>query len=743
MNSIMFEIIEKLKYSEEFNKKNVEYLYSLDKFKLTQYNDVEDEFERNKLSKKLKNILEDLLIKMKDSDNNTNIGVIERQYKYSSHRAYVKENGIQQLSKVHRDFVIRDGMYDYDMKNAHPSILYYLCKTNELPCKMIKLYIDERESLLEDAGIEKKDFLSMMNRDKLPPAKTTAPTIRVILEEIQNNKKKLVEKYKGIISKDYLKNEEFKPKKDRGKNNLSSKMSNIFMYFENRILNSVLDVYPTACSIPMYDGFVSRQELDIEELNEITKDYYIEWSLKPFESPYEYDDDYELPSIYEYEKDKFEKTFSYITTQGCFVKKLKDGSFETMTYEHVVRDHQNVRITNENGQLENFVTAWIKDKKRKDFEQQSFLPYSEVNETSSEIFNLFKGFKSKRTEYNEDEVKWFDEYLNKVYKTDEIRKYIKSFLAHIIQKPNENPKIAIVLKGIEGTGKDSLLDIISGLIGSDLLCRGKGMDNLFGPYNSIVSNKLIIGMNEVQGKDGMKHIEDLKEFITSDELQIREKYISSRNRPQNFRLFILSNGYSPIVFSPTDRRFFIVETNMEMANKEHFEYWKDLHKNKIGNDEMMNKLFTYLLDYDISDFSPKRDKPDTETQNFLATRNISAPLLWIYKYIKNHVDDTKLDEPFVMKQSDLNVKAGLISKLVLDRREEIRKGDIRKVMDKHNCIFTRKAKKINDSSTMCWIADSNKKVLDHLERFDFKMYDDNALDWNNLYDYLNKEELDI
>ena len=730
-------------FNEEFNKKNVEYLYSLNKYELTQYNDIPDEFERNKLSKKLKSILEDLLIKMKDSDDKTDIGVVERQYKYSSHRAYVKGLGIQQLSKVHRDFVVRDGMFDYDMKNAHPTILYYLCKTNELPCKMIKLYIDERESLLEDAGIEKKDFLSMMNRDKLPPAKTTDPTIRVILEEIQQNKKKLVEIYKGIISKDYLSNEEFKPKKDRGKNLLSSKMCNIFMYFENRILQNVLDAYPNACSIPMYDGFISREELDIKELNEITKDFYIEWSLKPFESPYEYDNDYELPSIYDYEKDKFEKIFSYITTQGCFVKKLKDDSFETMTYEHVVRDYQNVRIINENGQLENFVSMWIKDPKRKDYEQQSFLPYSEVNETSSEIFNLFKGFKSKRTEYNEDEVKWFDEYLNNVYKTDEIRKYIKSFLAHIIQKPTENPKIAIVLKGIEGTGKDSLLDIISGLIGIDLLCRGKGMDNLFGTYNSIVSNKLIIGMNEVQGKDGMKYIEDLKEFITSDELQIREKYISSRNRPQNFRLFILSNGYSPIVFSPTDRRFFIVETNMEMANKEHFEYWKDLHKNKIGNDEMMNKLFSYLLDYDISDFSPKRDKPNTETQNFLATRNISAPLLWIYQYIKNHVDVKKLDEPFVMKQSDLNNKSALISKLVLDRREEIRKGDIRKVMDKHNCIFTRKAKKIDDISTMCWIADSNKKVIEHLERFDFKMYDDNALDWNNLYEYFNKEEVEI
>ena len=46
----------KMTFFEEFNKKNVEYLYSLDKYQLTQYNDIADEFERIKLSKKLKSI---------------------------------------------------------------------------------------------------------------------------------------------------------------------------------------------------------------------------------------------------------------------------------------------------------------------------------------------------------------------------------------------------------------------------------------------------------------------------------------------------------------------------------------------------------------------------------------------------------------------------------------------------------------------------------------------------------------
>ena len=89
---------------------------------------------------------------------------------------------------------------------------------------------------------------------------------------------------------------------------------------------------------------------------------------------------------------------------------------------------------------------------------------------------------------------------------------------------------------------------------------------------------------------------------------------------------------------------------------------------------------------------------------------------------------------FRSKQSELNRKSILVSKLVLDRQIEIRKSDIRKSMDKHNCIFQRKNKLIDGMPHMCWIGGTNQEVIDHFKKFDFKMYDENALDWNNLFE---------
>lgn len=723
INSIMLE------FTEQVNIEKVKYLISLSDYELVEYNDIDKEnySEVKKYSKIFKAILINILTMCERDDNG--IGYVERKYKSKSHRYYVENKGVQQLSKYHRDFIISEGCFDYDMKNAHPTLLYYLCKTNDLPCKMLKLYIDDRETILSEGGIEKTDFLCMMNRDRLPPVKTTDATIRLILDEILKNKKKLIEIYKNIISKDWIREEQFKPKKDRGKNPISSKMCNILMYFENMLLQKVFEKYGHYCSIPMYDGFISTRQIEIENLNEITKDYGIQWAYKPFNTPYEYHNDYEMEIIYDIEKNEFENKYFYITSQNCFKVLMSDGTYETISKKNVEDACENKQVRNHKGDLENFVKVWMRDIKRKDYESQKFLPYTEINDTPENIFNEFEGFKSKRVEYTEDDIKWFDEYLNKVYKKPEIIEYLKCYIADILQNPKRNPKVCIVIKGIEGTGKDSLIDIISSLVGSRYMNRSKGMDDLFGSWNSIVANKLVVCMNEVQGKDGITFLEDLKEFITQDELQIREKFVSSRIIKQLYRLLVLSNNYAPINISPTDRRFLVVETCMQMSKEDYVEWWGDLHSN-IQNIEVMNKLFSYLIDLDISNWSPKRDKPKTDSQNFLATRNISAPLLYIHKYITENCKD-RMEQPFKMKQSHLNKMSVKVSKLVLDREKEIRKMDIRKTMDKHNCIFSIQKPSAFDYCS-CWVAKSNQAVIDHLNQFDFKMYDDNALDWNNM-----------
>ena len=56
---------------------------------------------------------------------------------------------------------------DIDMVNAHPVILNYLCKKNNVDCNILKNYIENRELILssfgEDRKIIKELFLSILN----------------------------------------------------------------------------------------------------------------------------------------------------------------------------------------------------------------------------------------------------------------------------------------------------------------------------------------------------------------------------------------------------------------------------------------------------------------------------------------------------------------------------------------------------------------------------------------------------
>ena len=56
---------------------------------------------------------------------------------------------------------------DIDIVNAHPAILNYLYKKNNVECNILKNYIDNRElilsSFVEDRKIVKELFLSILN----------------------------------------------------------------------------------------------------------------------------------------------------------------------------------------------------------------------------------------------------------------------------------------------------------------------------------------------------------------------------------------------------------------------------------------------------------------------------------------------------------------------------------------------------------------------------------------------------
>ena len=188
-----------------------------------------------------------------------------------------------------------------------------------------------------------------------------------------------------------------------------------------------------------------------------------------------------------------------------------------------------------------------------------------------------------------------------------IADYLINYMAQLIQRPEVNPEVALVLRGTTGVGKDTYAEIITKLIGLDFVHNTEDISEAFpktddGGFNSVMKNKLLLVFNETSGQDTSKIKEQIKGQITRKYTNIKEKYLNPTKQKNHSRLVFLSNGNSPLIIEWNDRgRFFLLKVGSKFKGKT--EYWNKLYKN-INNQNKMNELLTYLLHRDISDFVP-------------------------------------------------------------------------------------------------------------------------------------------
>jgi hypothetical protein len=298
------------------------------------------------------------------------------------------------------------------------------------------------------------------------------------------------------------------------------------------------------------------------------------------------------------------------------VKPVKFSEFDIDLGEYVTKE---------------FFTEWLQDENRRSYKEVKFVPKFEDN---PEIFNSFKGFNFQHTikEFDEDDEEMnevnrlFAEHLSLLCNHDKKAcEYLFNYIAHLIQKPYEKPATAIILKSKQGFGKDTLIDIIEKLIGRSYMLRTAEMDDIFGTYNVGIRDKLVLQLNEVEGKDGFSNKEKIKNIITEEKTIIREKYISQYDQTNYLRLFILSNNLNPIEISHDDRRFCVLKAHHKKPGKEYFDA---LHAMK-DNERQMELLYNYIMNWDISEFDPRNDRPKTDAYNNMKEHNQNP----FYKYI--------------------------------------------------------------------------------------------------------------
>ena len=228
-------------------------------------------------------------------------------FRYTTNKKFNKIN-FQGLEKEIRKKIFV-GQYDYDLNTAAPTLLYQFIKKQipDIEFPYIAEYIKDRNiirneciKLLQMKNPNKKEidlkkevkslitavFYGANIRNKQSDI-TMSYNDRIYLLDNSSDFYKLIENveklykiYKDFIQKKYhhkdfiqMPNGIINLKDDENKNISNSKIvSSIYFSLESQILDLIYEKYKDSLTLLIHDGFISKDELDVNELEKLVKD---------------------------------------------------------------------------------------------------------------------------------------------------------------------------------------------------------------------------------------------------------------------------------------------------------------------------------------------------------------------------------------------------------------------------------------------------------------------------------------
>jgi hypothetical protein len=267
--------------------------------------------------------------------------------------------------------------------------------------------------------------------------------------------------------------------------------------------------------------------------------------------------------------------------------------------------------------------AWLKwPSKRYYSEGIAFNPA--LDKCSKNQYNLFRGYAKQPME---GDVTPFINHVNQVICAGDMTsaKYVLQFFAHMLQKPDEKPSVAIVMKSIEGTGKGALIQPFLAMCG-EYATQTNGAYLVTGRFNSVVANKLLIFGDEVDLTDS-KSADKLKALISEPTVMIERKGLDATPVGSYTRFVFASNMDTVLKAGSRERRYLVLEPSPEFAqDADYFKRYFDWLNNNNGVEHLMH----YLLNLDITDFDPRK-APSTQALLDEKLANLSMPLAFMYE----------------------------------------------------------------------------------------------------------------
>ncbi|EPH3102810.1 DUF5906 domain-containing protein, partial [Providencia stuartii] len=274
--------------------------------------------------------------------------------------------------------------------------------------------------------------------------------------------------------------------------------------------------------------------------------------------------------------------------------------------------------------------AWLKWK-GKNYKPDGIGFYPNPHKCPNTVYNLFMGLSVEPQQG--DCSPYLDHIKNVICAGDDKSyQYVIAWLAHLFQKPDEKPSVAIAMKSVPGTGKGTLVRPLLEILGQYGV-QVNGSEAITAKFNATMANKLLVFADEAtvsKASDGEK----LRGIISEPTFNLERKGIDAEPVVNFSRLIFASNSTQALKAGIRERRYLVLEPDGAKAQDK--VYFDRLYQ--WLNDNGAAKLLYYLMHYDISGFDRHR-APQTDALK----EEILFGLTGLYAYL---FAELSKDEPF-------------------------------------------------------------------------------------------------
>ena len=146
-------------------------------------------------------------------------------------------------------------------------------------------------------------------------------------------------------------------------------------------------------------------------------------------------------------------------------------------------------------------------------------------------------------------------FIKEVIADDDIDKseYLKDYLAHWLQRPEEKPGVMLVFLGAQGTGKGMFFRLLNKITRGSCLSVSNA-EVVTGRFNAALERHSGVWFDEALFAGNRKQTDSLKALVTEPFLTIEEKYQPHRVIESVHRFFAASNHDHFAIIDADDRR---------------------------------------------------------------------------------------------------------------------------------------------------------------------------------------------